>query len=117
MKRLFYRVGDNNLSQGLWYDVNGNFTGLIHNEYDFCLNSDLAMEYDSELVGYLSVTDKLEDIFLWFTKEDLVKLSKFSYGIHVYESIDYKWYDRFKHWAIHQKTSNLIKIIEIETVL
>jgi hypothetical protein len=43
----------------------------------------------------------LEDIFLWFTKED----------------IDYKWYDRFKHWAIHQKTSNLIKIIEIETVL
>jgi hypothetical protein len=59
----------------------------------------------------------LEDIFLWFTKEDLVKLSKFSYGIHVYESIDYKWYDRFKHWAIHQKTSNLIKIIEIETVL
>jgi hypothetical protein len=55
----------------------------------------------------------LEDIFLWFTKEDLVKLSKFNYGIHVYESIDYKWYDRFKHWAIHQKTSNLIKIIEI----
>jgi hypothetical protein len=34
------------------------------------------MDFDVELVGWLSATDNLEELFNWFTKEDIVELQK-----------------------------------------
>lgn len=42
----FYRVCNLETYQGLWYDYKGNFTGLIHNEFNFCANSELKMVWD-----------------------------------------------------------------------
>lgn len=112
-KKTFYRVGDNVTHQGLWYEMDGYFTGFIHDKFDFCANSDLEMEFDEELIGYLSAVETIEDLFRWFTREDLEILQKENYSIHVYETEDYKWYEKFQHWAINQENSILIKTINI----
>lgn len=114
---MFYRVGSNDTSQGLWYNSSGEFTGLIHGEYNFCENSQLKMDYDEKVVGYLSAVDTLEHLFTWFTKEDLFNLKKYNYSILVYEAANYKWYEKFEHWLICQNSSQLIKIIEIDMIL
>jgi len=70
----FYRVNHEHTQQGLWYEFNGNFSGLIHNEFNFCTNNQLKMDFDPELVGWLSATDSLESLWNWFTMEDIIKL-------------------------------------------
>tara|TARA_R110000851_G_scaffold11678_4_gene40838 strand:+ start:1168 stop:1545 length:378 start_codon:yes stop_codon:yes gene_type:complete len=112
MKR-FYRVSNNNSNQGLWYNYEGEFTGLIHNKFDFCLNNKLQMDFDEEVVGFLSATDEIDNLWSWFTKSDIIKLQKFNYSIHVYETKDYKWYEKFNHWLINQKNSKLIQEIKL----
>jgi hypothetical protein len=102
-KKVFYRVSNKDTHQGVWYDINGNFTGLIHNEFGFCKNNQLLMEYDSTLSGYLSATDSLETLYNWFPKEDILKLQEHGWYIHRYESQDYKFYDRFQHYVINQE--------------
>lgn len=107
IKRTFYRVGCTDTKQGLWYDKEGNFTGLIHTKFDFCKNKDLPMPYDENIKGYLSVVDELEDLFNWFTIEDIHQLNKFDYHIFKYEATNYKRYNN--HWVICEKTSKIIK--------
>lgn len=111
--KKFYRVCNINTQQGLWYKFDGNFTGLIHNEFNFCLNNQLKMDFDEELVGWLSSTDSLETLYQWFTENDIKKLQKYGWFIHVYETQDYKFYEKFKHYIIKQSTSKLIDKIEL----
>src|SRR6478735_3708393 len=108
MKKKFYRVCNPSSQQGLWYDFDGNFTGLIHDRFAFCTNSKLAMDFDEELVGWLSATETLEDLWKWFTREDVEKLQDHGWFIFEYEATDYKFYDRFQHMVISQETSKLI---------
>lgn len=112
-KKTFYRVCNINTGQGLWYKPNGAFSGLIHNKFSFCKNSELKMDFDEELVGWLSATDNLEDLYNWFTKEDIINLQKENWFIHEYETDDYKFYDRFQHYVIKQYNNTLINVIEI----
>lgn len=111
--RTFYRLANTETNQGLWYDSSGNFTGLIHNKFNFCLNNELLMDYDEEVRGYLSATDKLDTLWNWFTKDDIIRLQNFGYVIHVYESQDFKCYEKFQHWLINQETSKIIEKIKI----
>lgn len=105
--RTFYRVCNEDTQQGLWYNFNGNFTGLIHNDFNFCKNKDLKMDFDNELKGYLSATISLDTLYHWFTKEDIKKLQKHGWFIYTYESNDYKFYERFQHLIINQNNSVL----------
>ena len=52
MNKTYYRVCNKDTLQGLWYAINGEFTGLIHNDFNFCQNTSLKMDFDTELVGY-----------------------------------------------------------------
>lgn len=108
-KKTFYRVANRHSGQGLWYDNTGDFTGLIHDKFNFCKNKDLSMAFDSELVGWLSATDSLETLYQWFTEEDIKKLQKHDWYIAVYETDDYKFYDKFQHYVVNQ---NNIKFLE-----
>lgn len=112
-KKTFYRVCNINTGQGLWYKPNGIFSGLIHDEFNFCKNKDLEMDFDLELVGWLSTTDSLEGLYQWFTKDDIIKLQKEGWFIHEYETDDYKFYDKFQHYVIKQYNNTLVKIIEV----
>lgn len=85
MQKIFYRVCNPHTEQGLWYHFNGKFTGLIHNQFNFCKNNELKMDFDEELVGWLSATDSLESLYNWFTKEDIIKLQKHGWFIYKYE--------------------------------
>lgn len=104
-EKLFYRVANIAAQEGLWYDWNGGFTGLIHTKYNFCQCHDLPMPYDPEVIGWLSTTDTLEDLYNWFSKEDIKELSKYGYSIVVYRAKDYQFYHN--HWIIKQETSIL----------
>lgn len=107
----FYRVGNIKTEQGLWYDQNGNFTGLIHNEFDFCMNKDLPMPFDEDIVGWLSTTDTLEDLFNWFSREDIKQLEKHGYYISIYKATDYR--EKYNHYVINQESSELLAIMII----
>ena len=111
MKRDFYRVGNIESEQGLWYDMAGNFTGLIHNKYNFCKNAALQMPFDEKLQGYLSVVPDLIDLFEWFSIGDIKRLEEFGYRCMRYSAIDYKWHNN--HWLINKNTSKLEKIITV----
>jgi len=107
-EKLFYRVCNSVTEQGLWYNPRGTFAGLIHNMFDFCKNKDLKMDFDPELIGWLSATDSLSELFGWFPIEDIKKLQKFGWHLHVYNAKDYRFYDRFQHFVINQNTSTLV---------
>lgn len=86
MLNLYYRIAHENTTQGLWYNAFGEFTGLIHKELNFCMNSTLPMPFDPDIVGWLSVTDSLEDLFNWFSKEDINRLENYGFFITIYET-------------------------------
>lgn len=109
VKKSYYRIANEKTHQGVWYDYKGKFTGLIHNEFNFCMNTDLKMPFDPELVGWLSATDSLADLFNWFSIEDIKKLEKEGWFITIYESERVKQYKN--HFAICQKTSIVTGIL------
>tara|TARA_R110000851_G_scaffold47424_1_gene115039 strand:- start:19719 stop:20075 length:357 start_codon:yes stop_codon:yes gene_type:complete len=113
-KKQFYRVANIKTNQGLWYDFEGNFTGLIHNELDFCTNNELPMPYDKDIIGWLSATDTLENLWFWFTKEDIAQLEEHGYYITLFEATDYRFHNN--HWVIHQETSVVIEQLPIKTI-
>lgn len=109
--KTFYRVCNPESEQGLWYDFKGKFTGLIHTKFSFCKNHELKMDFDDELVGWLSAVETIDDLYQWFTKEDILKLQEFGWYIHEYEVDSFYFYERFQHHVIHQETSKITKRI------
>ena len=104
MQKLFYRVGTETV-EGLWYNKKGEFTGLIHTEFNWCNASKLEMPFDNELVGYLSVADSLEHLYSWFTKEEIFKLQELGFSVYEYISDNFKFYEKYQHNVISQETS------------
>lgn len=114
MSKLFYRIANEETQQGLWYDSKGKFTGLIHNEFNFCMNNGLEMPFDKEIVGWLSATDSLDDLFNWFSKEDIKKLETLGWFITIYEAEKVKQYKN--HLVICQKTSKVKERIQLKSI-
>lgn len=115
--KQFFRVGNIETEQGLWYDTEGRFTGLIHDKFDFCQHNKLKMDFDSELTGFMSAVDSFEGLFSWFPIKDMEKLHKVNYRVHIYETSNFKFYERFQHDVINQKESKLIKVLTPEEYL
>ena len=109
----FFRICSPETEQGLWYHFDGTFSGLIHNKFDFCKNTDLKMDFDPELVGWLSATKTLDELYNWFTVEDIQELQKHGWFVHEYETEVSKFYDRFQHFVICQHTSKIVKKHEL----
>ena len=91
--------------------MDGEFTGLIHDKFNFCKNHDLPMPYCAECVDYLSATDTIENLYEWFSKEDIKELYKHNYRVVEYESEDYKFFEN--HWLINKFSLQNEKVIEI----
>lgn len=113
MEKFFYRVGTLE-QEGLWYNKRGEHVGLIHTKFNFCINSNLEMPFDKELMNYLSVADSLEHLYQWFPKEDIIKLQDHGFSILEYKAVDYKFYDMFQHNVINQHTSELTNVLKIQ---
>ena len=67
------------------------------------MNTNLPMPFDPNLVGWLSATGSLEDLFNWFSKEDIERLENYGWFITVYEAEKVKQYKN--HLVICQETS------------
>jgi hypothetical protein len=115
--KTYYRVCHVDTLQGLWYDYKGDFTGFIHDKFNFCKNNELKMEFDEEIVGWLSATDSLETLFHWFTMEDIKELQNHGWFIHMFETEDVKFYERFQHLIIKQETSKVVGVLDIHEYL
>lgn len=102
-QKLFFRVSNIDTQQGLWYNWDGEYTGLIHNTFDFCKNKDLPMPFDRELVGWLSATENLKQLWHWFPKDDIKNLQEHGWALCAYFSSNWKPYKN--HVVIDQKTS------------
>jgi hypothetical protein len=114
MSKLYYRIAHEATHQGLWYDSKGNFTGYIHDRFNFCMNTDLPMPFDPDLVGWLSATDSLDDLFNWFSKDDIKQLEEHGWFITIYEADNVKQYRN--HLVICQETSIVKEIILISSL-
>lgn len=115
--KMFYRVNHVDTQQGLWYDFKGQFTGNIHSWYNFCQNRDLEMDFDPEVVGWISATESLSKLLDWFPAKDITRLQDEGYFIHTYETSEFKWYERFKHYLIKQSSSVLVAKLDITQAL
>ena len=115
MTNIYYRVAHSETKQGLWYNYQGEFTGLIHDKFNFCTNSHLEMPKDPLIVGWLSATQTLDELFQWFPKEDIKQLQDHGYYIMAYEAEKVKQYKN--HLVICQKTSKFLQQIPIELIL
>jgi hypothetical protein len=112
-KQTYFRVCHKDTLQGLWYTYGGEFTGLIHNEFGFCQNNALRMDFDEEIVGWLSAVETLDNLFHWFTQKDINELQKHGWYIHEFEAEDVKFYERFQHTVIKQGTSKVVMVHEL----
>lgn len=113
--KIFYRVAHKDTNQGLWYDNKGEFTGLIHNELSFCKNKDLQMPFDESIVGWLSATDSLKDLWNWFTEEDVEQLEQHGFFITTYLATNYRYHNN--HWVIDQHSSLKQEVIALSSFL
>ena len=111
-KKIFYRVSNVETNQGLWYDFDGTFTGLIHDKFKFCASNVLPMPFDENAVGWLSTTDNIDDLLLWFPIEDIEELEPHGYFLHEYESEDYKEYEN--HWMVKQDSAKVVRRVNSE---
>lgn len=106
--KVFYRVGTVTGHQGLWYDRDGNFTGLIHSKYQHLKSSKLEMPFDPNVVGFLSATQTLEELHEWFSEWCIEQLRPFGFVVLEYVATDYKSVG--SHWLINQRTSILNRV-------
>lgn len=89
--KTFYRVANSN-NEGVWYDKEGNHTGLIHTKFNFLSNHELPMPYDKDVVGWHSAVDSLDDLYNWFTKDDIENLKPFGYKVVSYIDVEFRKY-------------------------
>lgn len=115
IKKKYYRLAHIKTGQGLWYNSQGEFTGLIHNEFNFCKNNSLPMPFDPKIVGWLSAVETLEDLFNWFPKEDILILENYGYFITEYRAKKVRKYKN--HLIICQKTSIVNKRICVDSII
>lgn len=117
--KTFYRVGNISNQQGLWYKPTGEFSGLIHNRFNFCKNNALEMPFDTELVGWLSATETIEDLFKWFTIDDIKRLESSNFLVLEYEASVYKEYHTkdYKHMVVCQNTSEFKRFLTISELI
>lgn len=107
-KKIFYRLGTTDKS-GMWYDQNGNFHGAMNSPaFSMLKNHSLKMPYCSDTVGYLSAVETIDELLLWFPKEDLKILEPLGFKILKYEATDYKLNKKYNHWLINEDSSILI---------
>lgn len=102
MKKTYFRVCNIVTKQGLWYNYDGSFSGLIHDQFNFCQNKDLKMDFDEELVGWLSAVETLDDLWKWFSKDDVKELEKHGWFVTEFLCSESKFYSRFQHTVIKQ---------------
>ena len=114
MEAIFYRVGHVSNQQGLWYSPNGEFVGLIHKQFNFCLNNQLQMPYEPEIVGWLSATQTIDELLAWFPIEDIQRLETRCFSIMKYMAVEFK--QHANHWVINQQNSILLENIYCDSI-
>lgn len=84
---IFYRVCNLEAEKGLWYDPNGEFSGFIH-ERENIRTGQIRMDFDEELVGWLSAVPNLDDLWRWFSREEVIELQ--THGFFIHKSISFE---------------------------
>ncbi len=112
-KKRFWRFHDTSgKGQGLWYSIGGVFINRIQQEFSFCKASSMSMEFDPEMVGWLSATESLEVLFQWFSREEILKLQESGFRVVIFEATEYRQYNG--HWLIKQGSSVIAETVVLD---
>jgi hypothetical protein len=87
-----FRIENPDSQKGLWYDSNGNYSGVITTIGD-AKSADLPMEFDEDFGrdgNWHSACQSMEVMRDWFTKNDLQKLSALGYKLFQLQVPSYK---------------------------
>lgn len=101
-RATLYRVGRADNAQGLWYDGQGAYTGLIHNLKDGAAGA-LPMGFDpifrAEGRRWISVTESLETLKRWFSEQDMRELLPQGYVVQEIDAVEHRRYffEGFNH--------------------
>lgn len=71
----------------------------------------MPMEFDTEMVGWLSATESLEVLFHWFSREEILRLQEYGFQVVVFEATEYRQYNG--HWLIKQNSSVIVETIAL----
>lgn len=111
-----YRVTSTDKDCSFWYDENGQ-PSEVFKEYGWLTASKLPMPFDQNMVGWLSGTFTMEQLYGWFSKEELIELCKDGkYCLHEYETNE--WRDDGLHasFRVDSYTSKRKITIEYEII-
>lgn len=114
--KFFYRIGHSDSGNGLWYDRDGNWTGLAIDKYQLQSNQ-IPMGFDKNIQGWISVTDSVDDLYKWFTREEMGVLANHGYEVICFWLDFYdNRYKKYKvpgtdveHWLVHTSCEQLFR--------
>lgn len=79
--QTLYRVANKQTEEGLWYQKDGTYSGLI-TRVEGALCQHVPMAFDPSIRGFLSACDNTSDMSNWFSLVDLKNL--YSRGYRLY---------------------------------
>jgi hypothetical protein len=92
-RATLYRVGRADTSQGLWYDTEGRYAGLIH-RLAHGPAAELPMGehpvFRAEGRRWISVTESLETLRDWFSRRDMEELLPYGYEVQAIEVTEHR---------------------------
>lgn len=109
-----YRVGN---TQGLWYDADGNYTGLIHKLEDGAAGA-LPMGFDpifrTDGQKWISVTTSLETLRNWFSEADMRELLPQGYVVEEIDALRHRQvsFEGFSHEVYSARDAISIRTID-----
>lgn len=111
MEKTFFRIHHpDNL--GLWYNKDGVFTRELDKYSLSCAN--LEMDKNDDCAGgFLSCTDTLDNLFNWFTREEIQRLEEAGYRACVFKAQEHKFHDKYKHFLFKEEGSILVAQIKL----
>ena len=111
MEKLFYRV-HHPRDLGLWYNGKAEFTNEIEKLDLKCAKLDMSFD-DNCAGGFISCTDTLDNLYNWFSREELLKLVDNGYDVLVFKAEESKFHEKFKHHLFKKEGSIIVAKINI----
>lgn len=105
------------IGEGIWYDKFGNQKNNGLPSFQFYHAPTFPMPYSKEHADFISVANNIQELFFWFTPEDIKQLEPMGYYITLFEAEKLKEYEfepgKF-HIVAEKKSMKRLGTVKIE---
>jgi hypothetical protein len=108
--QLYYRVQQEDNTQGLWYNRDGTFNNrIVTPEYNYLKAHSVPMSFDKEIAGgWLSAVKNIKTLDNWFSKDELEKLKEQGFYVFEFKVEQARFYEPYQHDLIHAESSIIV---------